>query len=60
MARAGLRGSRTEELFNGSPVPVGGDVIVAVAGPDKLVLRGSRLQRRVAGSYTSNALVFVS
>jgi 2-alkenal reductase len=31
-ARAGLRGSRTEELFNGSPVPVGGDVIVAVAG----------------------------
>jgi 2-alkenal reductase len=31
-ARAGLRGSRREELFNGSTVPVGGDVIVAVAG----------------------------
>jgi len=31
-ARAGLRGSRKEELFNGSPVPVGGDVITAVAG----------------------------
>ena len=31
-ARAGLRGSRKEELFNGSPVPVGGDVIVAVDG----------------------------
>jgi len=31
-ARAGLRGSQKEELFNGSPVPVGGDVIVAVAG----------------------------
>ena len=31
-ALAGLRGSAKEELFNGSPVPVGGDVIVAVAG----------------------------
>ena len=31
-ARAGLRGSRTQELFNGSTVPVGGDIIVAVAG----------------------------
>jgi S1-C subfamily serine protease len=31
-AEAGLRGSRKEELFNGSTVPVGGDVIVAVAG----------------------------
>ncbi len=31
-ARAGLRGSRREEVFNGSPVPVGGDVIVSVAG----------------------------
>ena len=31
-ARAGLRGSRRQEVFNGSPVPVGGDVIVSVAG----------------------------
>jgi S1-C subfamily serine protease len=31
-ARAGLRGSGKQELFNGSPVPVGGDVIVSVAG----------------------------
>ena len=31
-ARAGLQGSRRQELFNGSTVPVGGDVIVAVAG----------------------------
>jgi S1-C subfamily serine protease len=31
-ARAGLRGSRRQEVFNGSPVPVGGDMIVSVAG----------------------------
>jgi 2-alkenal reductase len=31
-ARAGVRGSQKEELFNGEPVPVGGDVIVALAG----------------------------
>jgi S1-C subfamily serine protease len=31
-SRAGLRGSRRQEVFNGSPVPVGGDVIVSVAG----------------------------
>ena len=31
-SRAGLQGSRREEVFNGSPVPVGGDVIVSVAG----------------------------
>jgi S1-C subfamily serine protease len=31
-SRADLRGSRREEVFNGSPVPVGGDVIVSVAG----------------------------
>ena len=31
-ARAGLRGSRRQEVFNGSPVPVGGDMIVSVGG----------------------------
>ena len=31
-ARAGVRGSEKEELFNGEAVPVGGDVIVALAG----------------------------
>ncbi|HEX6132105.1 MAG TPA: trypsin-like peptidase domain-containing protein, partial [Actinomycetota bacterium] len=31
-ARAGLRGSPRQEVFNGSPVAVGGDVIVSVAG----------------------------
>jgi S1-C subfamily serine protease len=31
-ARAGVRGSRKDELFNGEAVPVGGDVIVRLAG----------------------------
>ncbi|HWH06031.1 MAG TPA: trypsin-like peptidase domain-containing protein [Gaiellaceae bacterium] len=31
-ARAGIRGSTRQELFNGEPVPVGGDVIVGLAG----------------------------
>jgi S1-C subfamily serine protease len=31
-SRAGLRGSPRQEVFNGSPVAVGGDVIVSVAG----------------------------
>lgn len=31
-ARAGIRGSSRQELFQGEPVPVGGDVIVGLAG----------------------------
>ncbi|HVM70093.1 MAG TPA: trypsin-like peptidase domain-containing protein [Gaiellaceae bacterium] len=31
-ARAGIRGSAKQELFHGEPVPVGGDVIVSLAG----------------------------
>jgi S1-C subfamily serine protease len=57
-AEAGLRGSRTQELFNGSPVPVGGDVIVALAGQP--VERADDVARIVTESLAPGQAVDVS
>ena len=57
-AKAGLRGSPKQEIFNGSPVPVGGDVIVALAGQP--VERADDVARIVTESLNPGQVVDVS
>jgi len=57
-AKAGLRGSSRQELFNGAAVPVGGDVIVAVAG--QAVERADDVGRIVTESLSPGDVVDVA
>lgn len=45
--RAGLRGAKRRDVFNGSPVSLGGDLIVALAG--ETVVRADDIARIVTG-----------
>jgi serine protease Do len=56
--RAGLKGARRREVFNGSQLSLGGDLIVALAGEP--VVRADDIARIVAGRLSPGQLVPVT
>ena len=56
--RAGLKGAKRREVFNGSPLSLGGDLIVALAGEP--VVRADDIARIVAGRLSPGQLVRVT
>ena len=56
--RAGLKGAKRREVFNGSPLSLGGDLIVALAG--ERVVRADDIARIVTGRLSPGQLVPVT
>jgi 2-alkenal reductase len=56
--RAGLKGAKRREVFNGSPLSLGGDLIVALAGEP--VVRADDIARIVTGRLSPGQLVPVT
>jgi S1-C subfamily serine protease len=56
--RAGLKGAKRREVFNGSPLSLGGDLIVSLAGEP--VVRADDIARIVTGRLSPGQLVPVT